>query len=234
MNTGIQDAWNLSWKLALAVRGAASPSLLDSYEAERRPAGKAIVDRAVAIAFTDEMDMEDEKAQFLLEMQMTMNYAGSPLVGQSSGGEASDPGGFAGGPEPGHRAPDVLGLRRFGVAADLRLFDLTRGTHTTLLLAAGPDAAPERQLALEKLAATARQAGRGQVHPYLVADAAAEVPALVDLPVVHDPGSFRAAYGLAGAGTVAYVVRPDGHVGFRCRPAAEAALVDHLARVFAP
>ncbi|MGY1619798.1 FAD-dependent monooxygenase, partial [Geodermatophilus sp. SYSU D00691] len=129
MNTGIQDAWNLGWKLALAVRGRAAPGLLDSYEAERRPAGKMIVDRAVAIAFTDEMDMEDEKAQFLLEMQMTMNYAGSPLVGQD--------GEFAGGPEPGHRAPDVLGLRRFGVAHDLRLFNLTRGTHTTLLLWGG-------------------------------------------------------------------------------------------------
>ena len=63
--------------------------LLDSYEAERRPAGKAIVDRAVAIAFTDEMDMEDEKAQFLLEMQMTMNYAGSPLVGEAADGQVS-------------------------------------------------------------------------------------------------------------------------------------------------
>jgi 2-polyprenyl-6-methoxyphenol hydroxylase-like FAD-dependent oxidoreductase len=31
MNTGIQDAWNLGWKLALAARGVASPRLLDSY-----------------------------------------------------------------------------------------------------------------------------------------------------------------------------------------------------------
>ena len=37
------------------------------------------------IAFTDEMDMEDEKAQFLLEMQMTMNYSGSALVGEDTG-----------------------------------------------------------------------------------------------------------------------------------------------------
>ncbi len=88
MNTGIQDAWNLGWKLALAVRGIAAPGLLDSYDAERRPAGKAIVDRAVALAFTDEMDMEDEKAQFLLEMQMTMNYAGSALVGEEIGTDA--------------------------------------------------------------------------------------------------------------------------------------------------
>jgi 2-polyprenyl-6-methoxyphenol hydroxylase-like FAD-dependent oxidoreductase/heme-degrading monooxygenase HmoA len=228
MNTGIQDAWNLGWKLALAVRGLAAPGLLDSYEAERRPAGKAIVDRAVALAFTDEMDMEDEKAQFLLEMQMTMNYAGSPLVG-----EAGD-GAFAGGPEPGHRAPDVLGLRRFGVAAPQRLFDLTRGTHSTLLLWADAGTDEERLLQLEQLAAAVRRDTDGQVHPYLLTDPAARVPAMVDLPVLRDAdGAFRAAYGVAGSGTAAYLVRPDGHVGLRAQPATEDVLREHLSRVFA-
>jgi 2-polyprenyl-6-methoxyphenol hydroxylase-like FAD-dependent oxidoreductase/heme-degrading monooxygenase HmoA len=229
MNTGIQDAWNLGWKLALAVRGLAAPGLLDSYEAERRPAGKMIVDRAVAIAFTDEMDMEDEKAQFLLEMQMTMNYAGSPLVGEAPAGES-----FPAGPEPGHRAPDVQGLRRFGVAHPLRLFDLTRGTRATLLLHADVGASEEQVLALEKLAVGVRQQSRGEVNAYLVADPDARVPLLVDLPVIRDADrSFAAAYGVAGAGTAAYLVRPDGHVGFRTRPVTEAALLDHLAGVFA-
>ncbi|MGY1733850.1 FAD-dependent monooxygenase [Geodermatophilus sp. SYSU D01045] len=226
MNTGIQDAWNLGWKLALAVRGLAAPGLLDSYEAERRPAGKMIVDRAVAIAFTDEMDMEDEKAQFLLEMQMTMNYAGSPLVGETPG--------FTAGPEPGHRAPDVQGLRRFGVAHPLRLFDLTRGTRSTLLLAADATASEEQVSDLEKLAVAVRQQTRGEVAAYLVAAPDARVPFLVDLPVVRDAeGAFAAAYGTAGAGTAAYLVRPDGHVGFRSRPLDEDALLDHLAGVFA-
>ncbi|HET7459077.1 MAG TPA: FAD-dependent monooxygenase, partial [Gemmatimonadaceae bacterium] len=51
MNTGIQDAWNLGWKLALVARGAASPALLDSYEAERWPVGRLLLkytDRAFA------------------------------------------------------------------------------------------------------------------------------------------------------------------------------------------
>ena len=230
MNTGIQDAWNLGWKLALAVRGLAAAGLLDSYDAERRPAGKAIVDRAVAIAFTDEMDMADEKAQFLLEMQMTMNYAGSPLVGQ----DPSNAEEFLGGPEPGHRAPDVWGLRRFGVAHDVRLFDLTRGTHTTLLLYVGGDVAQEQVLALEKTALAVRQATGDMVRPYLVADAAAPIPPLVDLPVIRDRGNFRNTYGLTDAVTAAYVIRPDGHVGYRSHPASESALREHLARVFAP
>ena len=43
MNTGIQDAWNLGWKLALVSRGAAHPVLLDSYEPERLPVGRFVL-----------------------------------------------------------------------------------------------------------------------------------------------------------------------------------------------
>ena len=45
-NTSIQDAYNLAWKIALVLKGQASPSLLDTYNAERAPIGKQIVDRA--------------------------------------------------------------------------------------------------------------------------------------------------------------------------------------------
>jgi 2-polyprenyl-6-methoxyphenol hydroxylase-like FAD-dependent oxidoreductase len=44
MNTGMQDAINLAWKLAMVSRGlASSPVLLDSYDAERRPVGAAVI-----------------------------------------------------------------------------------------------------------------------------------------------------------------------------------------------
>ncbi|WP_129309163.1 FAD-dependent monooxygenase [Streptomyces sp. L2] len=43
MNTGLQDAANLSWKLAAVVTGHADPELLDSYQAERHPVGKAVL-----------------------------------------------------------------------------------------------------------------------------------------------------------------------------------------------
>jgi 2,4-dichlorophenol 6-monooxygenase len=45
-NTSIQDAYNLAWKLALVLQDKASASLLDSYNAERAPVGKQIVNRA--------------------------------------------------------------------------------------------------------------------------------------------------------------------------------------------
>jgi 2-polyprenyl-6-methoxyphenol hydroxylase-like FAD-dependent oxidoreductase len=43
MNTGLQDAANLSWKLAAVVTGHADAELLDSYQAERHPVGKAVL-----------------------------------------------------------------------------------------------------------------------------------------------------------------------------------------------
>ncbi|HEX9102595.1 MAG TPA: FAD-dependent monooxygenase, partial [Polyangia bacterium] len=49
MNTGIQDAVNLGWKLALVARGAAPATLLDSYDEERRPVGQRL------LSFTDRL-----------------------------------------------------------------------------------------------------------------------------------------------------------------------------------
>lgn len=43
MNTGLQDAANLSWKLAAVVKGQAPDSLLDTYQSERHPVGKAVL-----------------------------------------------------------------------------------------------------------------------------------------------------------------------------------------------
>jgi len=45
-NTGVQDAHNLAWKLAMVLEGTAGAALLDSYEPERRPAGELAVEQA--------------------------------------------------------------------------------------------------------------------------------------------------------------------------------------------
>ena len=46
MNTGIQDAVNLAWKLALVARGGADPRLLDTYHEERHPVGARVVENS--------------------------------------------------------------------------------------------------------------------------------------------------------------------------------------------
>jgi len=68
-NTSIQDSYNLCWKLAHVIRGSAAPSLLDTYDAERAPVAKQIVERAnqsimdtgrimAALDLTDTSDVE--------------------------------------------------------------------------------------------------------------------------------------------------------------------------------
>ncbi|HTT40954.1 MAG TPA: FAD-dependent monooxygenase [Burkholderiales bacterium] len=56
MNTGLQDAYNLAWKLALVVKGQADAALLDSYEAERLPVAQRLLrttDRAFMMVVSD-------------------------------------------------------------------------------------------------------------------------------------------------------------------------------------
>ena len=56
MNTGLQDAYNLSWKLALVVKGRAGPALLDTYEQERIPVARQLLqstDRAFQLIVSD-------------------------------------------------------------------------------------------------------------------------------------------------------------------------------------
>lgn len=50
MNAGIQDAFNIAWKLAAVLAGRAGPALLDSYEVERRPVSVTNVEAALANA----------------------------------------------------------------------------------------------------------------------------------------------------------------------------------------
>ncbi|KAK5661058.1 hypothetical protein OQA88_12437 [Cercophora sp. LCS_1] len=46
LNTGVQDAWNLAWKVAFVEKGWAGPELLETYSVERQPVGKGVVERA--------------------------------------------------------------------------------------------------------------------------------------------------------------------------------------------
>ncbi len=56
MNTGLQDAYNLGWKLSLVVKHQAQPAVLDSYEQERIPVARALLngtDRAFRLVVSD-------------------------------------------------------------------------------------------------------------------------------------------------------------------------------------
>ncbi|GGV33920.1 3-(3-hydroxyphenyl)propionate hydroxylase [Kitasatospora herbaricolor] len=222
MNTGVQDAYNLAWKLALVVGGAAEDGLLDTYQAERHPIGEEVVGRTVRHARAGvESDPDDFTTILLREAQLLVNYRGSSLVDGVAGGGT--------GPAPGDRAPDCGGLVRDLARYPLRLFDLLRGPHHTLLLHAGPDT-PAELLHRCAEAATAAAHGLLDVYVVLAPDARADG---VRLPCVQDrDGTFAAAY--AARPGEAVIVRPDGYLGARCHPADPEELVAQLRRTFAP
>jgi 2-polyprenyl-6-methoxyphenol hydroxylase-like FAD-dependent oxidoreductase len=215
MNTGIQDAHNLAWKLALAVHGHAAPGLLGSYDAERRPIGEEVVGRTVRSAREGiGADANDPDQVIRREAQLLIDYAGSPIVAAGAGG----------------RAPDANGLKRAAVAGPLRLFSLFGTGHTVLLYADG-DAGPADVERFEAAAAAARTATSDTVDVYLVAAPAADVGTTV-LPLLRDDdGDFARRYSVAG--TSVFVVRPDGYLGFAAHGVAADALVSHLDHTFA-
>ncbi|OLZ54301.1 pentachlorophenol monooxygenase [Streptomyces amritsarensis] len=219
MNTGIQDAWNLAWKLALAVDGAARPGLLPSYDAERRPVGEDVVGRTVRHASAQgvQSDPEDADTLILREAQLLVGYRGSPVV---------DPPGEGPGPRPGDRAPDCGGLTSPIAAVPLRLADLLRERgHVLLLYGTG----------LDELARTARDSSGGRVETCVVlpADTPPDEPAGPGvLPAYHDTGGEFARNYAAGPPT-AFLVRPDGYLGARLAPPDHERLAAHLATVFA-
>jgi 2,4-dichlorophenol 6-monooxygenase len=83
LNTGIQDAHNLAWKLAAVLGGQAGEALLDSYEAERRPVAQRVVERAVyslfnQIAFTAATGVVQGAHPDWNRAQMTALFSGTP------------------------------------------------------------------------------------------------------------------------------------------------------------
>ena len=204
MNTGIQDAYNLAWKLALVLRGSASEKLLDSYEAERRPVGADVIarTRAASEKYGSERGKPPDR---LVDTQVLVSYRGSPVVGEE---------GAMAGPAAGDRAPDVVGLRRNGLGFPLRLFDILRGTDHVLVLRPRRLDTHDGAGEMEDLVSFARDLGHAPAPSVRVVVISLEpLPDMPFLTILHDPdGGFGEAYGTEAG---AILVRPDGHIGWR-------------------
>lgn len=122
MNTGIQDARNLGWKLAAVVNGA-TPALLDSYEAERRPvaAGVLALSNARLKQAIEQKSIPTQRDTST--MQLGITYRGSALARDDRPETALI--------RAGDRAPDATKLMT--VEGERRLFDLMRGGRFLLL-----------------------------------------------------------------------------------------------------
>jgi 2-polyprenyl-6-methoxyphenol hydroxylase-like FAD-dependent oxidoreductase len=141
MNTGLQDAENLAWKLALVARGRAEPALLDSYDAERHPVGASVVKltstmtdlgtssnpavkvaRAVMLTVVGATSLSEKLASEIAEV--SIGYPHSPIVSSSLSSRQARHA-----PRPGLHAPYIEGL------------DLTR--HTAVVVGAGGRPSPD-------------------------------------------------------------------------------------------
>jgi 2-polyprenyl-6-methoxyphenol hydroxylase-like FAD-dependent oxidoreductase len=215
MNTGIQDAHNLAWKLALAVSGDAAPGLLASYDAERRPIGEEVVGRTVRSA-REGIGADSTDPDFVIrrEAQLLIRYDDSPIVANGAGG----------------RVPDAAGLTRDAVAGPLRLFSLLDRREHTVLLYAGGDVTADDVASLERVAEAVVVAAHGHVGVYLIAAPDADVATTV-LPLIRDSARNFARTYVPGESAV-YIVRPDGYLSWRGSRVDADQLVAHLRTTF--
>jgi 2-polyprenyl-6-methoxyphenol hydroxylase-like FAD-dependent oxidoreductase len=215
MNGGLQDAINLAWKLALVYQGTADPSLLDSYEAERRPVAAMVTqsgditehsqtltdpierearDQAIRVAFSESTARHHE---VVAEAELNVNYATSPIV----------TGDFDRRLAPGQRLPNTIFVKP-SKTAPCRLHELAhRAGHTLVLLGGQTSRGP----ALVDLFAEIQKLATDS--PLFAAAFALGTSS--DLPDHIGHLESVAAERLGVKDITLLVVRPDGYVGLR-------------------
>jgi 2-polyprenyl-6-methoxyphenol hydroxylase-like FAD-dependent oxidoreductase len=230
MNTGIGDAVNLAWKLALVTEGDADPKLLDSYEAERRPVaaevitagegmedmgnfdgeeGRAARDAEVRAALTDP---DTAHAEAVAEAELNISYRDSVIVAGRAEGE--DPsltncGEVRSGSSPsalraGDRVPDVGPVTAGPGEPERQLHELAhRPGHTLVAIAVGDggEELPHLFAQLEGLVARSPL--------FDAAFALATAPDQAPVGTIHPD----AAHALGVKQLAVLAIRPDRHVG---------------------
>jgi len=222
MNTGIQDAFNLAWKLALVNRGLAGPKLLESYEEERMPVARSVVN--LTDRMTRAATAQNPAAQHLRDWLIPV-LTGIPFVKEAMAerlaelsivyrGSAWVENHGLGPVHAGDRAPDAVLYDRTA-EAELRIFDLLKTPGFVLLAFDGAEGSKATSDILKDLSGKS----------YRVTRPGAET----------QPGTLedrdcwaRTAYGASEEGLLV-LIRPDGYIGYRGANAP--ALTAYLARL---
>jgi putative polyketide hydroxylase len=212
--TGIQDAFNLAWKLALVLADKAGAALLDSYEDERLPVGKLTVEQTLQRQFYRTGTAESTLIDYA-DLIFGFRYRSAAIIAEPGADEApltQDPSTLHG--QPGTRAPHIV-LERDGL--QISTIDLCGGRWTLLVGGQGT------------LWNEAARRVSKRLHLPLSVYAIGGVNGLKDIE-----GRWDEAYGVGATGAV--LVRPDGFVAWRTSTVdeqSELALEKALARVLA-
>lgn len=200
LNTGVQDAQNLCWKLAAVLQGRAGPALLDTYHDERQPLATMITDAALKNATSMGRETRQEGAvlprrEFLNEQGLIFGatYRSAAVVPDGTAPPAvADPvTEYAPSATPGRRAPHVPLMRGGEAISTIDLYG--RG----FVLVAGSAGGAWAEAA-SRIASPARPAVAAH---------------RIDTDLADAEARFHETYGLSPEGAV--LVRPDGYVGWR-------------------
>ncbi|EIW78242.1 hypothetical protein CONPUDRAFT_108040 [Coniophora puteana RWD-64-598 SS2] len=214
LNSGVQDAFNLAWKIALVAKGISPLSFLDSYTAERLPVIAQMLNITTTLLDktfgpkrgTIESAMERGRILFMLGV----NYRTSPIVLDE----------FSAGIPPvpayqldrsdelvaGDRAPDAPGLVEG--SATVRLFDIFKPTHHTALVFA-----PDVQVAAEMIVKSF-ETYSAFARPVVILPASASSGSPIpSARVVIDKENYGRTHYLIKDEPRIIIVRPDGVVG---------------------
>ena len=221
MNTGMQDAFNLGWKLAAAAQGHAAPGLLESYNAERHPVAARVITQTTRITNLGTLhhELQRKLRNFAIHTatglapirarladqteEVDVAYRDSPVVAT---GRADH-----GGPRPGDAAPDVPGIEP--------------ALHTVLAAAAGHTAL---YVSGTHVVPGALDLDLADVRHVLVGPDADN--AAFD-QVISDPARLIAnRYGIGVRGELV-MVRPDGYIGLRTSIDDQAGVESYLAGI---
>jgi 2-polyprenyl-6-methoxyphenol hydroxylase-like FAD-dependent oxidoreductase len=247
MNTGIQDAFNLAWKLALVDSGASPDSMLDSYTPERRPVAAQVergTDLMTRIALTRTPLLRSVRNRILSVVtqldafrslasrglsELAIGYRHSPIVAEDRANPLASllPGPaheFARGPHPGDRVPDVE-LPGSDDDGAIRLYDLLDAKgHTLLLFTGSHDRDDDAVRVVEDMV-------RSEFSRWIATYVVRAEDISCAGPVIQDPGgSLHERFGARAA--CLYLIRPDGYVGYRSQPPDAEKLRRYLGRIF--
>jgi 2-polyprenyl-6-methoxyphenol hydroxylase-like FAD-dependent oxidoreductase len=217
-NTGIQDAHNLAWKLALVLEGAAGPGLLATYDAERRAVAEFTVEQAYTryvLRLAPELGKENlQPIVPEATVELGYRYRSAAVLSEADDDDAPAEDPAAPTARPGTRAPHLVVTQD---GAPISLLDLMGRNFVLLAGSNGEGWCGAAAIVAARLGVT--------VNAYRVGREGS---------LIDDLGRFDELYGTGPAG--ASLIRPDGFVAWRADAAdgeAEVVLTAVLTQILA-